>query len=47
MRKLLLFAVYYAVFTPVGLVTRLVRDPLCRRWDHRADSYWVRPGDPR
>jgi len=32
---------YYLVITPVGLVSRLVRDPLRRRWDSRADSYWV------
>ena len=34
--------VYYLVLTPIGLVSRLVRDPLRRRFDARAASYWIR-----
>jgi carbamoyltransferase len=34
--------VYFAVFTPTGLVLRLAgRDPLARRLDPAAKSYWV------
>jgi hypothetical protein len=39
---LLLLAVYYLVFTPVGLVLRLVGyDPLNRNFDRSARSYWI------
>ena len=31
---------YYLVVTPVGLIVKLVRDPLRREWDARAASYW-------
>lgn len=43
MIRLPLFVVYVLVVTPVGLVWRLVNDPLQRRWDSRADSYWAWP----
>jgi hypothetical protein len=33
---------FYVVFTPVGLLTRLFRDPLGRRFDRKQPSYWVR-----
>ena len=39
---------YYIIITPIGLFFRLIgRDPLCRKFDRRADSYWVphRPAD--
>ncbi|MFD3522745.1 hypothetical protein [Streptomyces sp. NPDC058653] len=38
----LLAAVYLLVITPVGLVARVVRDPLRRRPDRAATSYWNR-----
>jgi len=39
---LLLALVYYGVLTPIGLVMRLFRrDPLHRRFDPEAESYWV------
>jgi hypothetical protein len=38
-----LAAFYYLVLTPYGLVRRRVRDPLTRRWDPAADSYFVVP----
>ena len=42
MRKPLLIAVYYLLVTPAGLLSRLVgRDPLARRWDRGARSYWI------
>ncbi len=38
----LLAVVFYGVFTPIGLVMRLLgRDPLERRFDPEAPSYWV------
>ena len=38
----LLAAVYCAILTPTGLVMRLVgRDPLHRRFDRSAASYWI------
>lgn len=38
----LLAFVYYAIMTPIGLVMRLTgRDPLARRFDRSATSYWV------
>ena len=39
---LLLLAVYYLVLTPIGLILRLLRhDPLDRRFDRLATSYWI------
>jgi len=41
MSELVLLAVYYGVIAPMGLAMRLVgRDPLERRFDRRAASYW-------
>ena len=34
--------IYYLVFTPIGLIMRLFgRDPMERRFDRSAASYWV------
>ncbi|MEU3899445.1 hypothetical protein [Streptomyces sp. NPDC045251] len=41
MRKLLLSIVYFALVVPAGLVGRLVRDPLARRVDRSAATYWI------
>ena len=45
---LVLAAVYYGVLTPIGLVLRLAgRDPLRRRFDRQATTYWIeRPTVP-
>ncbi|MET9095299.1 hypothetical protein ACFYX8_32425 [Streptomyces cyaneofuscatus] len=40
MRTFLLLIAYYLVVTPLGLLSRLVNDPLARRWNRRADTYW-------
>lgn len=40
--RVILALMYYVVFTPVGLVMRLFRDPLNRAFDDGADSNWVR-----
>ena len=38
----ILGAVFYLVFTPIGLVMRLLgKDPLHRRLDRAAATYWV------
>ena len=39
---LILGVVYYGVLTPIGLLMRLLgHDPLNRRFDADAESYWV------
>ncbi|MDQ1741140.1 MAG: hypothetical protein QOE53_2792 [Pseudonocardiales bacterium] len=43
MRTLLLFLLYYLIVTPIGALSRLVRDPLKREWNQRADTYWISP----
>lgn len=44
---LLMAGFYYGLLLPVGLVFRLIgRDPLQRRWDRRAETYWVPHGMP-
>lgn len=43
--RLILVLVYYLVFTPSGLLMRLVgRDPLRRKWKKK-ESYWI-PREP-
>ena len=37
----LLAAVFYLVFTPTGIIMKLCRyDPMQRKFDREADSYW-------
>ena len=39
---LALAVLYFAVVTPMALVMRLLRyDPMSRRWDASARTYWV------
>jgi hypothetical protein len=38
---LVLGMVYFGVVTPVGWLSRLIRDPLSRRRNRRATTYWV------
>ncbi len=43
MTHVILSVTFYLVITPVGLIMRLFgRDPLHRRYDRNARSYWVR-----
>ena len=37
----ILFVAYFVVITPVGLVLRLFHDPMQRRFDRQAHSYWI------
>lgn len=40
---LLMATIYYLVITPIGLMMRLLgRDPLERRFDRGAETYWTR-----
>ncbi|TKJ37590.1 hypothetical protein CEE37_13840 [candidate division LCP-89 bacterium B3_LCP] len=44
--RLILGIVFFLVFTPVGLLLRLLRkDLLKERWDSDASSYWIRRSD--
>ncbi|MER7175890.1 hypothetical protein [Streptomyces mesophilus] len=40
-RAVLLATVYYLVVTPIGLLARVTRDPLDRRWAPEAETYWT------
>lgn len=37
----MLAAFYYLALTPYGVLRRRLRDPLTRRWDPAADTYFV------
>ena len=37
----LLFAVYFFIFTPIGALVRLFHDPMSRKLDRAAGSYWT------
>jgi hypothetical protein len=44
----LLAAFYYLLLTPLGLIFRLIgRDPLYRRFDKNAKSYWLTRHPPK
>jgi len=46
MSHVILAFIYYLVLTPVGLALRLAgRDPLNRRLDREAKTYWIDRGD--
>ncbi|MCU0724689.1 MAG: SxtJ family membrane protein [Planctomycetes bacterium] len=43
---IILFVLYYFILTPIGLVMRLAgRDPMKRKFDPAAKSYWI-PREP-
>jgi hypothetical protein len=45
--ELLLFAIFFGIFTPVALFFRLIgRDALERRFDANTSSYWTRKARP-
>jgi hypothetical protein len=45
--SVLMALVFYGLLTPVGLLFRLLgRDPLVRRFDREARTYWVRHTPP-
>jgi hypothetical protein len=36
----LLFAVYFFIFTPIGALVRIFHDPMSRKLDRATSSYW-------
>ena len=41
--RLILGLMFYLVFTPIGLILRLLRvDLIKQRWDRDASTYWIR-----
>jgi hypothetical protein len=47
MSPIVLGLIYFAVFTPAGLVMRLWgRDAMCRRFEPARPSYWVKRDPP-
>jgi len=40
--RIILTVLFYLVFTPVGLVMRLMRDPLNRKLRDGSPSYWIK-----
>jgi ABC-type uncharacterized transport system permease subunit len=44
----LMASFYFLLLTPIGLIFRLIgRDPLRRKFDPSADSYWLKRQPPR
>ena len=42
MSRVILSLLFFLMFTPVGLITRLIRkDLLKEKWDKNAKSYWI------
>ena len=40
--RIVLTIVFYVLIVPMGVVLKLFgRDPMARRWDPKAESYWV------
>ncbi len=45
---ILLSAFYFLLLAPLGLIFRLIgRDPLCRKFDPNAKSYWLSRQQPK
>ena len=48
--RIILTVLFYLVFTPIGLVARMFKDPLNRKLHDGSTSYWIRrqpkPADP-
>jgi hypothetical protein len=40
--RIILTVLFYLVFTPIGLISRLVRDPLNRKLHDGSTTYWIR-----
>jgi hypothetical protein len=40
-----LAAIYFLVFTPIGVLVRILHDPMERKWDRGASTYY-RPWQP-
>jgi len=45
---LIMGSLFYLLITPVGIAFRVIgRDPMERRWDPDAESYWIDSAAPR
>lgn len=48
--RIILTVLFYLIFTPIGLVARMFKDPLNRKLHDGSTSYWIRrqpkPADP-
>ena len=44
--RLILSVLFYGIFTPLGMIMRLFRDPLDRQLRKERESYWVRKKTP-
>jgi hypothetical protein len=40
--RIILTVLFYLVFTPIGLIARMVKDPLNRKLHDGSTSYWIR-----
>ena len=48
MSRVILSIIFFILFTPVGLVTRLIgKDLIKEKWDKNADSYWILRDDTK
>jgi len=47
MGNFLLFIIYFLVVTPFGLASRLIHDPMSRRRNRQATTYWTASADRR
>ena len=52
MSRIILSLIFFILFAPVGIVTRLLKkDLLKEKWDNESDSYWIlrdnKPYDPK
>jgi len=45
--RLLLGIVFFLIFVPVGLIMRIFRDPMNRKYDHSGDTYRVESSQPK
>ncbi|MFH1798492.1 MAG: SxtJ family membrane protein [Candidatus Omnitrophota bacterium] len=42
--RIILILVYYLILTPIGIVLRMIgKDPLTRKIDKNAETYWIKP----
>lgn len=47
MSHLILFSLFYGLFTPIGILLRILgKDPLHRNWDPKAETYWQAHSPP-
>jgi hypothetical protein len=45
--RIILGVIFFLIFLPVGIVLRLFRDPMRRKWDGSSDTYRMSSRDPK